>query len=132
MDYLTRCVLLVGLCLLAACSSEPKNTFSLVEATISDVQNAVKSGQLSCRAVVEGYIARINEYDRARGIHAITAINPKATKIQMAIITAGFSIKKAAIFSCISRPATAKLVRIGFLPIPFRILLYFRDVLLRS
>jgi hypothetical protein len=32
------------------------------------------------------------------------------------IITAGFSIRKAAIFSRISRPATAKLVRIGFLP----------------
>jgi len=79
-DYFTRCVLLVGLCLLAACNPEPKNTFSLVEATISDVQNAVNSGQLSCRDVVEGYIARINEYDQAKSIHAITAINPNATE----------------------------------------------------
>ena len=80
MVYLTRCVLLVGLCLLAACNPDPKNTFSFVEATISDIQNAVKSGQLSCRAVVEGYINRINEYDLARGIHAITVINPNATE----------------------------------------------------
>jgi Asp-tRNA(Asn)/Glu-tRNA(Gln) amidotransferase A subunit family amidase len=71
--------LLAVLGLLAACSAEPKSTFSLVEATISDVQNAVRSGQVSCRAVVDGYINRINEYDQARGIHAITVINPNAT-----------------------------------------------------
>jgi len=75
-----RCVLLAVLGLLAACSAEPKSAFSLVEATISDIQNAVRSGQGSCRAVVEGYINRINEYDRARGIHAITVINPNATE----------------------------------------------------
>ena len=80
MDYLTRRVLLVSLCLLAACNPTPKNSFSLVEASISDVQNAVKSGQLSCRAVVEGYINRIKAYDEARGIHAITVINPNATE----------------------------------------------------
>ena len=80
MVYLNRCLLLAVLGLLAACSVEPKSTFSLVEATISDIQNAVRSGQVSCRAVVEGYINRINEYDRARGIHAITAINPNATE----------------------------------------------------
>jgi len=75
-----RCVLLAVLGLLAACSAEPQSAFSLVEATISDIQNAVRSGQVSCRAVVEGYINRINEYDRARGIHAITVINPNATE----------------------------------------------------
>jgi len=78
--YLNRCVLLVVLGLLAACSAEPRSTFSLVEASISDVQNAVRSGQVSCRAVVEGYINRINKYDRASGIHAITVINPNATE----------------------------------------------------
>jgi len=62
--------------LTAACSAEPQSTFSLVEATISDIQSAVRSGQVSCRAVVDGYINRINEYDQARGIRAITVINP--------------------------------------------------------
>ncbi len=75
-----RCVLLTVLGLLAACSAEPQSAFSLVEATISDIQNAVRSGRVSCRAVVEGYINRIKEYDQASGIHAITVINPNATE----------------------------------------------------
>lgn len=75
----TRCLLLAVLSMLAACGAEPKNNFSLVEASISDIQNAVKSGQVSCRAVVDGYISRIEAYDRTRGIHAITVINPNAT-----------------------------------------------------
>ncbi len=78
MVHLGRGVLIVGLGLFVACNAEPKKTFSLVEATISDVQNAVRSGQVSCRAVVDGYIHRINEYDQASGVHAITVINPNA------------------------------------------------------
>jgi len=73
-----RCILVMGLCLLAACKAEPGNTFSLVEATISDIQNSIRSGQISCRSVVEGYIRRIEVYDQARGINAITVINPNA------------------------------------------------------
>ncbi len=80
MFHLSRYVLLAALSLLAACGTEPKATFSLVEATITDIQNAVKSGQVSCHAVVEGYIDRINEYDQARGINAIIVINPNATE----------------------------------------------------
>ena len=74
MVFLNRCVSLAAICVLAACSAEPGSTFSLVEATISDVQNAVRSGRVSCRAVVEGYISRINAYDEASGVHAITAV----------------------------------------------------------
>ena len=79
MIHLGRFILLAVLSLLAACGVESKSAFSLVEASITDVQNAVRSGQVSCRAVVDGYINRINEYDQARGIHAITVINPNAT-----------------------------------------------------
>jgi Asp-tRNA(Asn)/Glu-tRNA(Gln) amidotransferase A subunit family amidase len=73
-----RCVLFVGLCLLVACNAEPKKTFLLVEATISDIQDSVRSGQVSCRDVVEGYIHRIDAYDKERGLNAITVINPNA------------------------------------------------------
>ena len=78
MVNIDRCVLFVGLGLLAACHAEPKQAFSLVEATISDIQDSVRSGEVSCRSVVEGYIQRIEVYDKARGINAITVINPKA------------------------------------------------------
>ena len=78
MIHLRKGVLLAGFCLLAACSGEPKEPFSLVEATIADIQSAVESGKVSCRAVIEGYISRIRTYDQASGINAITAINPRA------------------------------------------------------
>ena len=78
MNNVTKCVLLGSLGLLGACEGEPKKPFSLNEATISGIQNAVKSGEVSCRAVVEGYINRIRTYDKATGINAITVINPKA------------------------------------------------------
>ena len=78
MMCLEKGILLASLSLLAACDGESKETFSLVEATISDIQNAVKSGEASCRDVVEGYINRIDTYDQAMGINAITVINPNA------------------------------------------------------
>jgi Asp-tRNA(Asn)/Glu-tRNA(Gln) amidotransferase A subunit family amidase len=68
----------VALSLLVACNAEPPRSFSLVEASISDIQASVRSGQVSCREVVEGYINRINVYDKARGVNAITVINPNA------------------------------------------------------
>jgi len=80
MDDPGKVILLAGLGILAACSAEQTASFSLVEATISDIQAAVKSGEVSCAAVVEGYITRINTYDQAKGINAITAINPNAVE----------------------------------------------------
>jgi len=71
-------LLVVSVALLAACNPEPTKTFSLVEATISDLQNAMRSGQVSCRSIVEGYIERIDAYDQAKGINAITVVNPRA------------------------------------------------------
>jgi len=73
-----KLVLLVGLGFLTACHAEPKKSFSLVEATISNIQNSIRSGRVSCREVVEAYINRINVYDQAKGINAITVINPDA------------------------------------------------------
>jgi len=66
--------------LLAACAPDSEDEFSLVEATISDIQSAVLSGQQTCVDVVKGYINRIEAYDQVRGIHAITEINPAAVE----------------------------------------------------
>ena len=78
MVWTSKFLLLISVGLLAACNAEPSRPFSLVEATISDIQNFVRSGQVSCRAVVEGYIDRIDVYDRASGVNAITVVNPRA------------------------------------------------------
>jgi Asp-tRNA(Asn)/Glu-tRNA(Gln) amidotransferase A subunit family amidase len=50
----------------------------LVEATLADLQAAIRDGRTTCVAVVRGYLERIAAFDAARGIHAITATNPGA------------------------------------------------------
>ena len=79
-DRLPRSTLLAGMGLLVACVPEPEEEFTLVEATIADIQDAVISGRVTCLDVVEGYIDRIESYDQARGVNAITEINPAAVE----------------------------------------------------
>ncbi|MGE4063180.1 MAG: amidase family protein [Rhodospirillaceae bacterium] len=53
--------------------------FRIEEATIGGVHAAMKAGQLTCRALVEGYLARIEAYDRKGPmLNAITVVNPNA------------------------------------------------------
>ena len=62
--------------------------FPLVEATISGMHQAMLAGQLSCRDVVEGYIARIAAYDKdvstafpnSPALHSVIAVNAAALK----------------------------------------------------
>lgn len=70
--------MLAGVTLLAACAPKPDTSFSLVEASIADIQNAVRAGNVTCHEVVAGYIERIEVYDRSSGVNAITVVNPKA------------------------------------------------------
>jgi Asp-tRNA(Asn)/Glu-tRNA(Gln) amidotransferase A subunit family amidase len=78
MVHIARCAFGVALILVAGCHAEPERRLLLVEATVADIQNSIKSGQASCVEVVQGYIDRIEKYDQAMGINAITVINPKA------------------------------------------------------
>jgi len=80
MVQFARCVFIIALGLLAACDTESERKLSLVEATIADIQNAITSGEATCVDVVNGYIERIEKYDQARGVNAITVINPKAVE----------------------------------------------------
>ena len=73
-----RCVFVVALGLLAGCNAKPERELTLVEATIAYIQDAITSGEATCVDVVNGYIERIQKYDQARGVNAITVINPKA------------------------------------------------------
>jgi amidase len=60
---------------LACARSQP---FDVVEATIADIQNAIRDRRTTCRAVVQAYLDRIETYDKPRGVNAITEINPTA------------------------------------------------------
>ena len=53
--------------------------FDLVETTIDQVHAAYRSGELTCRQLVEMYLARINDFDQAGPeINAIITVNPNA------------------------------------------------------
>src|SRR5262245_41440911 len=57
---------------------DPK-PFSVVEATISDMQAAMKAGRLTSRALVSAYLVRIATYEHT--LHAAIAINPRALEL---------------------------------------------------
>jgi len=56
-------------------------SFDVLETTIADVHAAYRSGQLTCRQLVQSYLDRIENYDRqGPAINAIITINPAALK----------------------------------------------------
>lgn len=55
--------------------------FQVEEATISQVHDAMKSGRLTCRALVDQYLKRIEAYDKnGPAINAIVLVNPDVEK----------------------------------------------------
>ena len=53
--------------------------FQIVEATIDDIQMALRAGRLTARQLVQGYLDRINAYDKqGPNINSIITINPNA------------------------------------------------------
>ncbi len=75
--------LLVLAAMAAACSSSAPTTtatqaapFSVVEATIPDMQKAMQEGRITSRQIVEQYLVRIGLYNDK--LHAVVTVNPKA------------------------------------------------------
>ena len=55
--------------------------FHLLEATIDDVQGAFQAKRLTCRALVEMYLKRIEAYDKAGpALNAVQTVNPHALR----------------------------------------------------
>src|SRR5262245_11011987 len=60
-------------------NTEPPGRFDVVEATIDDVQAALRSEQVTCRGLVELYLARIRSYDKSGpALNAVQTVNPRA------------------------------------------------------
>ncbi|MES2525345.1 MAG: amidase family protein, partial [Gemmatimonadota bacterium] len=65
----------------ARASAQATRPFDVTEATIADVHAAMRAGRLTCRALVQAYIKRIDAYDKkGPGLNAITVVNPDALK----------------------------------------------------
>lgn len=69
-------LVLLTLLLTAALNAAPKQTFNVVEATIPEMQAALKSGRLTSHDLVMLYLARIATYEDK--LHAAITVNPKA------------------------------------------------------
>ncbi|HHL43130.1 MAG TPA: hypothetical protein ENJ42_05900, partial [Hellea balneolensis] len=53
---------------------------AVIEATIGDIQDAIKTNKTSCLDVVNAYIERIETYDQSTGLNAITYKNFDAAR----------------------------------------------------
>jgi amidase len=68
--------LAVALPALAASKKAPAKPFSVVEASISDMQAALRDGRVTSRELVQQYLTRIATYDAK--LHAVITVNPRA------------------------------------------------------
>src|SRR5256712_10898990 len=74
-------VLGVGLLLASPTEAGAFQLFQTEEATIADIQAALKARTLTCRALVQMYLDRIEAYDKkGPALNAIVAINADALK----------------------------------------------------
>jgi Asp-tRNA(Asn)/Glu-tRNA(Gln) amidotransferase A subunit family amidase len=71
---------LFALALLAASDAQREPApFQLEETTVAQIHAAMTAGRITCRALVAGYLQRIDAYDkRGPAINAIVQINPEA------------------------------------------------------
>ncbi len=62
-----------------ACQPEKSTEFNLLEATIPSIQDAMSKGEINAQYLVEGYLKRIEAYDKqGPSINSIILVNPKA------------------------------------------------------
>ncbi len=76
---LIACLVLGGCAAPAESPDSETSSFSVVEASIAQIQDAMLGGRVTARQLVASYIARIEAYDkRGPALNAIISINPRA------------------------------------------------------
>src|SRR5262249_13201307 len=68
--------LLLCLCVAAVTAAAQRKPFSVVEATIPEMQKAMKEKRITSREIVQQYLTRIAMYDRK--LHATITVNRNA------------------------------------------------------
>ena len=69
---------LLPLCSLASVFAQNRKKFEVTETTIAETQQAIRSGKVTCRQLVEAYLKRIRAYDQSTRLNSIVVINPEA------------------------------------------------------
>jgi len=72
-------VLTIAATAAASPAAQPRNALRVEEATIAQVHEALEAGRLTCAALVDTYLRRIDAYDkRGPALNAIVVVNPRA------------------------------------------------------
>src|SRR5712671_3554140 len=74
------------------CATANAATFRLEEVTIDQIQSAIRSGEVTCKQVVESYIARARAYDGVCS-KLVTADGAKAPNAVIGAMRAGAPLK---------------------------------------
>jgi hypothetical protein len=76
--YLLLCIVVAETTVLA---QRAPRSFPVEETTIAQIHTAMRERRLTCRALVDAYLKRIDAYDkRGPAINALVVLNPNATK----------------------------------------------------
>src|SRR5215831_9329479 len=68
--------------LFAAMQPSAPPQFRVDETTIAQIHDAMKAGRLTCHALVDAYLRRIDAYDKnGPALNAIVVVNPDALKM---------------------------------------------------
>jgi amidase len=59
-------------------SDPAERKFEPYEATIAEIHQAMRSGKITCRQLVEFYLKRIKAYDQSTKLNSIVIVNPQA------------------------------------------------------
>jgi Asp-tRNA(Asn)/Glu-tRNA(Gln) amidotransferase A subunit family amidase len=71
--------ILLAICVAPLAECRAERQFQLVEASISDIHEAMRAGTLTCHSLVQQYLDRIAAYDkRGPAVNAMLYINPRA------------------------------------------------------
>jgi Asp-tRNA(Asn)/Glu-tRNA(Gln) amidotransferase A subunit family amidase len=66
----------------APLAAQAPRPFRVQETTIADIHAAMQSGRLTCHALVQDYLGRIEKYDKhGPDVNAITVVNPDALAV---------------------------------------------------
>src|SRR5262245_19737016 len=96
----TTVAITIAFTVLGACAVQAQSTsqsakpFEIVEATIDDIHIAMRAGKLTARQLVQGYLDRINAYDKqGPTINSVITLNPnalaEADRLDAALRTSG-------------------------------------------
>jgi amidase len=71
--------ILLAVCLMPLADCGADRSFHLMEASITDIHEAMQAGTLTCHSVVQQYLDRIEAYDKqGPAVNAMLYVNPRA------------------------------------------------------